>query len=189
MSSQDDLLPRHSMNRHAFVSCRCRKHSSPGHRRCCATRAEGPKRGPCARAVRRRVKLVRGDCTIQAAGRNATVVKNPLTTPPEAVASAERVLARLDGPTILVGRSFSGKIVTEAGMHPNLGAGLCGGARASCERGLHGIGYDISDASAGIVFDGDEGRLCEAGTCTISRRPTESGGEGPLCGPTAVPKR
>src|SRR4030081_1212323 len=40
---------------------------------------------------------------LQAAGLNATAVQNPLTTLPEAVASAERVLARQDGPTVLVG--------------------------------------------------------------------------------------
>src|SRR5262245_41723129 len=52
---------------------------------------------------------------LQAAGLNVTSVQNPLTTLPEAVASAERVLARQDGPTVLVGHSFSGMIVTEAG--------------------------------------------------------------------------
>ena len=35
-------------------------------------------------------------------------MQNPLTTLPEAIASAERVLARQDGPTVLVGHSFSG---------------------------------------------------------------------------------
>src|SRR4029077_8120394 len=45
---------------------------------------------------------------LQAAGLNVTSVQNPLTTLPEAVASAERVLARQDGPTVLVGHSFSG---------------------------------------------------------------------------------
>src|ERR1700737_2665980 len=44
---------------------------------------------------------------LQAAGLNATAVQNPLTTLPEAVASAERALARQDGPTVLVGHSFS----------------------------------------------------------------------------------
>src|SRR5580704_17156159 len=39
---------------------------------------------------------------LQAAGLNVTAVQNPLTTLPEAVASAERVLARQDGPTVLV---------------------------------------------------------------------------------------
>src|SRR5262245_16883053 len=40
---------------------------------------------------------------LQAAGLTATAVQNPLTTLPEAVASAHRVLARQDGPTVLVG--------------------------------------------------------------------------------------
>jgi hypothetical protein len=44
---------------------------------------------------------------LQAAGLNATAVQNPLTTLPEAVASAERVLARQDGPTVL-GQRFHG---------------------------------------------------------------------------------
>src|SRR5246127_3475932 len=44
---------------------------------------------------------------LQAAGLHVTAVQNPLTTLPEAVASAERVLARQDGPTVLVGHSFS----------------------------------------------------------------------------------
>src|SRR6201986_5074586 len=67
---------------------------------------------------------------LQAAGLNATAVQNPLTTLPEAVASTERVLARMDGPTVLVGHSFSGMIVTEAGMHPNFSALVYVAARA-----------------------------------------------------------
>ena len=67
---------------------------------------------------------------LQAAGLNATSVQNPLTTLPEAVASAERVLARQDGPTVLVGHSFSGMIVTEAGVHPNVSALVYVAARA-----------------------------------------------------------
>ena len=67
---------------------------------------------------------------LQAAGLNATSVQNPLTTLPEAVASAQRVLARQDGPTVLVGHSFSGMIVTEAGMHPNVSALVYVAARA-----------------------------------------------------------
>ena len=67
---------------------------------------------------------------LQTAGLNATSVQNPLTTLPEAVASAERVLARQDGPTVLVGHSFSGMIVTEAGMHPNVSALVYVAARA-----------------------------------------------------------
>src|SRR6266550_3534105 len=57
---------------------------------------------------------------LQAAGLNVTSVQNPLTTLPAAISSAERVLARQDGPTVLVGYSFSGMIVTDAGVQPNV---------------------------------------------------------------------
>ena len=67
---------------------------------------------------------------LQAAGLNVTAVQHPLTTLPEAVASAQRVLARQDGPTVLVGHSFSGMIVTEAGVHPNVSALVYVAARA-----------------------------------------------------------
>src|SRR6266478_3939349 len=67
---------------------------------------------------------------LQKAGLNVTSVQNPLTTLPEAVASAERVLARQDGPTVLVGHSFSGMILTQDGVHPNVLAVLYVAGRA-----------------------------------------------------------
>ena len=67
---------------------------------------------------------------LQTAGLNVTSVQNPLTTLPEAVASADRVLSRQDGPTVLAGHSFSGMIVTEAGVHPNVSALVYVAARA-----------------------------------------------------------
>jgi pimeloyl-ACP methyl ester carboxylesterase len=102
---------------------------------------------------------------LQAAGLNATSVQNPLTTLPEAVASAERVLSRQDGPTVLVGHSFSGMIVTEAGMHPNVSALVYVAARApDADEDYAALakGFPTPPATAGIVFDGDEGRLSEA---------------------------
>jgi pimeloyl-ACP methyl ester carboxylesterase len=101
---------------------------------------------------------------LQAAGLNATAVQNPLTTLPEAVASAQRVLARQDGPTVLVGHSFSGMIVTEAGVHPNVSALVYVAARAPDageDYSALAKTYPTPPASAGIVFDGDEGRLSE----------------------------
>src|ERR1700685_187949 len=101
----------------------------------------------------------------QAAGLNAISVQNPLTTLPEAVASAQRVLARQDGPTVLVGHSFSGMIVTEAGMHPNVSALVYVAARApDAGEDYTALAktFPTPPASAGIVFDGDEGRLSEA---------------------------
>ncbi len=101
---------------------------------------------------------------LQAAGLNVTSVQNPLTTLPEAVASAERVLARQDGPTVLVGHSFSGMIVTEAGVHPNVSALVYVAARApDAGEDYTALAktYPTPPASSGIVFDGDEGRLTE----------------------------
>jgi pimeloyl-ACP methyl ester carboxylesterase len=101
---------------------------------------------------------------LQAAGLNATAVQNPLTTLPEAIASAERVLARQDGPTVLVGHSFSGMIVTEAGVHPNVSALVYVAARApDAGEDYTALAktYPTPPAKAGIVFDGDEGRLSE----------------------------
>src|SRR6478735_1704168 len=102
---------------------------------------------------------------LQASGLNVTSVQNPLTTLPEAVASAERVLARQDGPTVLAGHSFSGMIVTEAGVHPNVSALVYVAARAPDageDYTALASTFPAPPASAGIVFDGDEGRLSEA---------------------------
>ena len=102
---------------------------------------------------------------LQAVRLNATAVQNPLTTLPEAVASAQRVLARQNGPTVLVGHSFSGMIVTEAGVHPSVSALVYVAARApDAGEDYTALAktFPTPPASAGIVFDGDEGRLSEA---------------------------
>ena len=101
---------------------------------------------------------------LQAAGLNVTSVQNPLTTLPEAVDAAVRVLARQNGPTVLVGHSFSGMIVTDAGVHPNVSALVYVAARAPDageDYPALAKNYPTPPASAGIVFDGDEGRLSE----------------------------
>jgi pimeloyl-ACP methyl ester carboxylesterase len=101
---------------------------------------------------------------LQRVGLNVTSVQNPLTTLPDAVASAKRVLARQDGPTVLVGHSFSGMIVTEAGVHPNVSALVYVAARApDADEDYTALAakFPTPPATAGIVFDGDEGRLSE----------------------------
>jgi pimeloyl-ACP methyl ester carboxylesterase len=101
---------------------------------------------------------------LQTSGLNVTSVQNPLTTLAEAVASAERVLARQDGPTVLVGHSFSGMIVSEAGMHSNVSALVYVAARApdaAEDYAALAKTFPTPPATAGIVFDGDEGRLSE----------------------------
>ena len=101
---------------------------------------------------------------LQAAGLNVTSVQNPLTTLPEAVDAAQRALARQDGPTVLAGHSFSEMIVTDAGVHPNVSALVYVAARApDADEDYTALAktYPAPPASAGIVFDGDEGFLSE----------------------------
>src|SRR5262249_26823790 len=101
---------------------------------------------------------------LQAVRLNVTSVQNPLTTLPEAVNAAMRVLERQDGPTVLVGHSFSGMIVTDAGVHPNVSAVVYVAARApDAGEDYTALAKTFSTppATAGIVFDGDEGRLSE----------------------------
>jgi pimeloyl-ACP methyl ester carboxylesterase len=75
------------------------------------------------------------------------------------------VLAWQDGPTVLVGHSFAGMIVTEAGIDPRVSALVYVAARApDAGEDYTALAktYPTPPASAGIVFDGDEGRLTEA---------------------------
>jgi pimeloyl-ACP methyl ester carboxylesterase len=167
MNSLDDLQQRHPMNRRTFVSMVAAGAAS--------TLIQGAAAAAQPASKARNVVLLHGlfadgSCwseviaRLQAAGLNVTSVQNPLTTFPEAVASAERVLARQDGPTVLVGHSFSGMIVTEAGVHPNVSALVYVAARApdaSEDYSALAKTYPTPPATVGIVFDGDEGRLSE----------------------------
>ncbi len=56
-------------------------------------------------------------------GYNVTIVQNPLTSLEDDVAATKIVLDNQDGPTILVGHSWGGAVITEAGNHPKV-AGL-----------------------------------------------------------------
>lgn len=57
---------------------------------------------------------------LEAKGFNVTAVQNPLTSLAEDVATTRRLLAQQTGPTILVGHSYAGFVVTEAGDAPNV---------------------------------------------------------------------
>ena len=167
MNSPDHLWEVHSMNRRTFAGMVAVGAAATFFQGSAAAAAPMPKA--------RNVVLVHGlfadgsswsevIALLQKAGLNATSVQNPLTTLPEAVASAERVLARQDGPTVLVGHSFSGMIVTEAGVHPNVSALVYVAARAPDageDYAALAKTFPTPPASAGIVFDGDEGRLSE----------------------------
>lgn len=60
---------------------------------------------------------------LTARGYRVSIVQNPLTSLADDVAATRRVLDHIDGPAILVGHSWGGTVITEAGIHPNV-AGL-----------------------------------------------------------------
>jgi pimeloyl-ACP methyl ester carboxylesterase len=55
-------------------------------------------------------------------GYNVSVVQNPTNSLADDVAVTERTLAAQNGPAILVGHSYGGVVITEAGNHPNVAA-------------------------------------------------------------------
>jgi len=60
---------------------------------------------------------------LEKAGLKATAVQNPLTSFEDDVAATKRAIALADGPVILVGHSWGGVVITEAGADPKV-AGL-----------------------------------------------------------------
>lgn len=54
---------------------------------------------------------------LTARGYRVSIVQNPLTSLGDDVAATRRVLDRQDGPTVLVGHSWGGTVITEAGVH------------------------------------------------------------------------
>jgi pimeloyl-ACP methyl ester carboxylesterase len=60
---------------------------------------------------------------LQAKGLRVIAVQNPLTSLDDDVAAAKRAIAMMDGPVLLVGHSWGGVVITEAGNDPKV-AGL-----------------------------------------------------------------
>jgi len=57
---------------------------------------------------------------LQAKGYNVIAVQNPLTSLEDDVAATKRAIALMDGPVLLVGHSYGGMVVTEAGNDPKV---------------------------------------------------------------------
>jgi pimeloyl-ACP methyl ester carboxylesterase len=53
-------------------------------------------------------------------GYNVSIVQEPETSFKEDVAATKRILAQQDGPCILVGHSYGGAVITEAGTDPSV---------------------------------------------------------------------
>jgi pimeloyl-ACP methyl ester carboxylesterase len=55
-------------------------------------------------------------------GYNVTVVQNPLTSLQDDVDATNRAIDKQDGPVILVGHSWGGSVITQAGVNPKVAA-------------------------------------------------------------------
>src|SRR6185369_14560927 len=60
---------------------------------------------------------------LEAKGLHVTAVQNPLSSLADDVAATKRAIAKQDGPVILVGHSWAGMVISEAGNDPKV-AGL-----------------------------------------------------------------
>jgi pimeloyl-ACP methyl ester carboxylesterase len=95
---------------------------------------------------------------LTARGHRVTVVQNPLTSLEDDVAATRRVLDLQDGPTVLVGHSWGGTVITEAGVHDKV-AGLVYVAALIPDSGQSsGEQYEGFAATPDFVIDvGDDG--------------------------------
>jgi pimeloyl-ACP methyl ester carboxylesterase len=81
---------------------------------------------------------------LPAEGLHAVAVQNPLSSIADDVASTNRLINAQDGPVLLVGHSYGGVVITEAGNHPKV-AGLVYVAAFAPEQGetLGGTAFEI----------------------------------------------
>jgi pimeloyl-ACP methyl ester carboxylesterase len=101
---------------------------------------------------------------LQQKGISCTSVQDPLTSLQVASDAARRAIALQPGPTVLVGHSWSGMIVTEVGVDPKISALVYVAARAPDageDYTALAKNYPTPPASAGIVFNDDWGQLTE----------------------------
>jgi pimeloyl-ACP methyl ester carboxylesterase len=87
---------------------------------------------------------------LEASGYHVVAVQNPLTSLADDVAATKRIIALQDGPVILVGHSWGGAVITQAGDDPKV-AGLVYLAAYAPE-----VGQSANDA--GIPFGVTEGQ-------------------------------
>lgn len=104
--------------------------AAPPAKAAAAAPAAAPMTGPVRNVVLVHGAFVDGSswngvvAKLQQKGYHVSSVQNPLTSLADDVAATRRVLARQEGPTMLVGHSWGGVVITEAGANaPNV-AGL-----------------------------------------------------------------
>lgn len=98
---------------------------------------------------------------LQAKGIRVLAVQNPLTSLADDVAATQRVLADVAGPVVLVGHSWAGTVITEAGNDPKVKALVYVAAFANKEGQSGGdlVGAYPKPPALGTVWDDGHGYL------------------------------
>lgn len=101
---------------------------------------------------------------LQAKGLNVIAVQNPLTGFADDVAAAKRAIAQMEGPVLLVGHSYGGMVISEAGKDPKV-AGLLYVAALVPEEG-----QNVNDVNAAMppTAVGPEFQLSPEGFLSLS---------------------
>ncbi|HEX8477493.1 MAG TPA: alpha/beta hydrolase [Telluria sp.] len=102
---------------------------------------------------------------LQAAGLHVTSVQNPLTSLADDVGAVQRALAVQDGPVVLVGHSWAGTVISQAGVDPKVAALVYVAARAPDageDYGALAARFQAPPASSGLVKAGGFAQLSEA---------------------------
>lgn len=101
---------------------------------------------------------------LQAKGYNVISVQNPLTSFADDVAATKRAIAQMNGPVLLVGHSYAGMVISEAGKDPQV-AGLLYVAALVPEEG-----QNVNDVNAAMPLTGvgPEFQLSADGFLTLS---------------------
>jgi pimeloyl-ACP methyl ester carboxylesterase len=95
---------------------------------------------------------------LEAAGLHVVAVQNPLTSLQDDVAAVQRAIALQDGPVLLVGHSYGGAVITEAGTDPKV-AGLVYVAAFAPDAGqaVGELGKEFPPAPGGAEIRPDAG--------------------------------
>lgn len=101
---------------------------------------------------------------LQSQGYNVVAVQNPLTSFADDVAATKRAITQADGPVLLVGHSYGGMVISEAGKDPKV-AGLLYVAALVPEEG-----QNVNDVNAAMPLTavGPEFKLSPEGFLSLS---------------------
>lgn len=101
---------------------------------------------------------------LQKAGMHVTAVQNPLSSLEDDVAATRRILALQDGPTLLVGHSWAGTVISEAGGDPKVAGLVYVAARApDVDEDYAALAgrFPTPAANAGLIKQNGYGQLTE----------------------------